>query len=192
MNRFRHRKAAAMMDRHHLRLILGRLILGRLILGRLILGRLVLGRLILGLLALLALTQCGPPPPPPVLNLTIVGSTDQNPNRAGRAEPVAVRIYQLSDIARFAKADIFSLKDDEAKTLGSDDVTSSLEFPVAPGETMASKIDLKPMVSWIGVAVMYRDIDVAKWRALTPANASGPTSLTVNIGRLAVTLKSGS
>jgi type VI secretion system protein VasD len=151
-------------------------------------------RLIVGFLGsfggLLALTGCGaPPPPPPVLNLTITGTADQNPDPSGRASPVAVRVYQLSGTAKFSQADVFALKDNEAKTLGTEEAASSQEFLIAPGDTKKVTIDLKPMVSAIGVAVMYRDIDQAQWRANEPAKASGPTNLSATIGKLALTLK---
>jgi len=150
-------------------------------------------RLLLGCcLGLLALTRCAPaPPPPPVLNLTIVGSADQNPDASGRASPVAVRVYQLGGTAKFSQADIFALKDNEAKTLGTEEATGSMEYLVSPGETKKLTIDLKPMVSAVGVAVMYRDIDRASWRASETANAHGPTDLTANVGRLTLTLKGG-
>jgi type VI secretion system protein VasD len=145
-------------------------------------------RLILGFLGLLTVAGCSPPPPP-VLTLTINGTADQNPDAAGRPSPVAVRVYQLSGTAKFEQADIFALKDNEAKTLGTEEAAGSLEFLIAPGDTKTVKIDLKPMVSYIGVAVLYRDIDQAKWRADAPAAASGPTTLTATVGKLALTLK---
>lgn len=151
--------------------------------------RLLLGG---GCVGLLGLARCAPPPPPPpVLNLTIVGAPDQNPDPAGRASPVAVRVYQLAGTAKFSQADVFALKDNEAKTLGAEEATGSMEYLVSPGETKKLTIDLKPMVSAIGVAVLYRDIDRASWRASETANAHGPTNLTATVGRLALTLKAG-
>jgi type VI secretion system protein VasD len=135
---------------------------------------------------------CGPSPkPPPVLELTIVGGADQNPDSAGRAAPVAVRIYQLSATAKFEQADVFALKDREAQTLGAESAGSQ-EILVSPGDKKTVKIDLKPMVSAIGVAVLYRDIDAAQWRATQPAAANGPTKLTATVGKLALTLKPAS
>lgn len=145
-------------------------------------------RLILGLLGLLALTQCGGPPPPPVLTLTIKGSADQNPDATGHPQPVAVRVYQLSATAKFTQSDIFALKDREVQTLGTESAGSQ-ELFIAPGDSKTIKVDLKPMVSSIGVAVLYQSIDTAQWRATAPANASGPTTLTATVGKLAVTLK---
>jgi type VI secretion system protein VasD len=147
-------------------------------------------RLLLGFAGLLALAHCAPaPPPPPVLNLTITGTTGQNPDASGRASPVAVRVYQLSGTAKFSQADVFGLMNNEAKVLGSEEATSSMEFLIAPSETKKISVDLKPMVSAIGVAVLYRDIDHAQWRSTAAANAHGPTDLTATAGRLALTLK---
>ena len=146
-------------------------------------------RLVLGCLGLLALARCGGAPPPPVLTLTIAGTADQNPDAAGRAAPVAVRVYQLGGTAKFSQSDVFALKDNEAKTLGTEEATGSQEFLIAPGDKKTVTINLKPMVSAVGVAVMYRDIDKAQWRATAPAAASGPMSLSATVGKLALTLK---
>jgi type VI secretion system protein VasD len=147
-------------------------------------------RLILGFLGLLALARCAPaPPPPPVLTLTITGTQDQNPDAAGRASPVAVRVYQLSGTAKFEQSDVFALKDSEAKTLGTEEAAGSQEFLIAPTDKKTVTINLKPMVSAVGVAVLYRDIDHANWRAAAAAAASGPTTLSATIGKLALTLK---
>jgi type VI secretion system protein VasD len=147
-------------------------------------------RLLMGFAGLLVLAHCAPPPPPPpVLAMTISGTAEQNPDPGGRASPVAVRIYQLSGTGKFSQADVFGLMNNEAKVLGAEEATSSMEFLIAPGEKKKVSVDLKPMVSAIGVAVLYRDIDHAQWRATAPANAHGPTDLTATVGRLALTLK---
>ncbi len=147
-------------------------------------------RLLLALPALLALGRCAPaPPPPPVLTLTINGGADQNPDATGHAAPVAVRVYQLSGTAKFMQSDVFALKDNEAKTLGQEEATASQEFLISPGDKKTVTVDLKPMVSSIGVAVLYRDIDQAQWRATAPAKPNGPTTLTATVGKLAVTLQ---
>jgi type VI secretion system protein VasD len=143
-----------------------------------------------GLAGLLAMAGCSPPPPP-VLTLTINGTNDQNPDPTGRSAPVAVRVYQLSGIGKFEQADVFALKDNELKALGQDEATASTEFLIAPGDNKTITVNLKPNVSAIGVAVLYRDIDRAAWRANAPAAANGPTKLTATVGKLALTLKGG-
>jgi type VI secretion system protein VasD len=139
----------------------------------------------------LLLTRCGAPPPkpPPVLTLTMVGGADENPDPGGTPAPVAVKVYQLSTTAKFSSSDWTALTEQEAQTLGQDEAAPSQQFVVAPGETQAQTINLKPGVSNIGIVALYRDIDHAQWRAMAPAADSGPTKLTLTIGKLAITLE---
>lgn len=150
----------------------------------------ILRRSLLPLLAALALANCGgpKPKPPPVLTLTIIGSAEQNPDTDGKAQPVAVRIYQLTQTAKFERVDVFALSEHEQQALGQDSAASQ-EFVLSPGETQTKQFELKSGVQAIGVAVLYRDIDNAQWRADAPAADSGPTKLTLNVGKLAITLK---
>jgi len=137
----------------------------------------------------LSLARCGPPPPPPpVVSLAVTGSADQNPDVGGAPAPVAVRIIELTATGRFERADVFALIDHEKQTLGSDE-TGSQEFVLSPSETRTLTIEPNPAVRAIGVAVLYRDIDHAQWRAVAPIAGSGPTVLQASIGRLSVTLK---
>ena len=128
-------------------------------------------------LALLA--RCGSsPPPPPVLVLTIEAGSDQNPDPAGQAAPVAIRIYQLASLGAFSRADVFALIDRQAETLGADYLASD-EVLVAPGERQQMTRDLKPNTRFIGAIALFRAIDQATWRVDVAAAATGPTPLTV-------------
>jgi type VI secretion system protein VasD len=143
------------------------------------------------LLALLALATCSKAPepkPPPVLSLTMIGGADQNPDLSGKAAPVAVRVYQLTQTAKFERGDVFALTEHEQEALGQD-AAGSQEFVLSPGETQQKQFELKAGVTAIGIVVLYRDIDNAQWRADAPAASNGPTKLTLNVGRLAITLK---
>ena len=142
------------------------------------------------LLAPLALTSCGgpPPPPPAVLTLLIKAGADQNSEPGGAAAPVAVHVYELTATAKFERADVFALMEREAATLGTE-VAASEEFVVTPGQTRTIVRTLKPGVQFIGVAVLFREIDHAHWRVIAPAAASGPTKLTLTTGKLAASLK---
>lgn len=134
-------------------------------------------RLVLATPALL-LARCGapPPPPPPVLNLTIKGGADQNPDTAGRAVPVSVRLFFLGGTGKFEAADVFALTERERATLG-EDVVGSEGVIVRPGETVAIEREMKPAAKFLGVAVLFRDIDGAKWRVSQPIAPSGSTKL---------------
>ena len=139
--------------------------------------------------AALLLAHCGPEQKPPaVLTLSIAGSADQNPDINGAPAPIAIRIYQLTATAKFERGDVFALTEREQQTLGTDSAGSQ-EFVIAPNEKRTLKFELKPMVQAIGVVALYRNIDAAQWRADAPVATSGPTDLTLNIAKLAISLK---
>jgi type VI secretion system protein VasD len=135
------------------------------------------------------LSGCGPEPKPPaILTLTITGAADQNPSTSSAASSVAVRIYQLTATAKFERGDWPGLTEREQQTLGADSAGSQ-EFVITPGQRRDVTLELKPMVQWLGAVVLYRDIDNAQWRASAPVATSGPTRLTLNIGKLAIKLQ---
>ena len=105
-------------------------------------------RFLLPLVPALALAHCGPSPKPPaVLTLTLVGSAAQNPDTSGKASPVAVRIYQLTQTAKFERADVFALTEREAATLGQDSAGSQ--------EFVLSLLWLAVVLSIGSIAVLY-------------------------------------
>jgi type VI secretion system protein VasD len=136
----------------------------------------------------LLLAACGSPPPPPaVLNLTIIAGADQNPDASGHPQSVAVRLFELGATAKFERADVFALTERGQQTLGEDDMGSQ-EFVLRPGETRAVNQELKKGVQFIGVAVSFRDIDRARWRAVNPVAASGPSRRVLKINGITATL----
>ena len=143
-------------------------------------------RVLLGILPLLA-AQCSSPPPPAVLILTVIGGADQNPGPSGKPTPVAVRLFQLNDPAKFERSDVFALTEREQQTLGAESQGSE-EFVLRPGEARTLTRELKKGVQFVGIAVLFRDIDQAHWRAVSPVAASGPSKLTLKINGLTATL----
>lgn len=135
-----------------------------------------------------ALAACAAPPPPPaVLELRIIGGADQNPDPSGKPVSVAVRLFQLTNSAKFERADVFALIEREKQTLGADSPASE-EFVIAPGETRLITHPLKPDVAFVGIAAFFRDIDRASWRAIAPVAASGTTRLVVRVNGIKATL----
>jgi type VI secretion system protein VasD len=129
--------------------------------------------------ALLA-ASCGGPPAPPVVDLTIRAAPDINPNVAGTPVSVAARLYSLNASGRFSSADVYSLMQREAQVLGTESAGSE-EVVVRPGETRKITLMPKPGVRFVGVAVLFRDIDRSQWRALTSIAESGRTTLVLTI-----------
>ena len=121
------------------------------------------------------------PDPPGVLTLSLYAGPDQNPDPSGHPSSVAIRLFMLADIGKFESADVFALTEHEQQTLGADEIGSE-QFVLAPKETKTISRELKPGVRYIGIAVLFRDIDRAQWRAVSPVTASGPSrrALTIN------------
>lgn len=138
----------------------------------------------------LALAACGgpKPPPPAVVTLTLHAGSDQNQDASGRANPVAVHLYQLASPAKFNQADVFGLLDNEKATLG-DDLLGSETVLLKPGETVPLTRTMKPGTTVLGAVAGFRDIDSATWRVSAPVKPSGPTALDLATGANTVTLK---
>jgi type VI secretion system protein VasD len=141
-------------------------------------------------LALLALAGCEAAPTGPVaLTLTVHAEPSQNPDPMGHGTPVAVRLYQLTDTLRFDQTDMYSLVTHEEEVLGSD-LLGSEEFVVAPGTTRTLNRELAAGTRFLGVAVLFRDVEHADWRVAAPV--SGSTDLTLTISGLEAKLSAGS
>lgn len=130
--------------------------------------------------AALLLEGCGGPPPPPVVDVTIRANPDINPNPTGTPVSVAVRLYSLNAKGRFESADVYSLMQREAQTLGTESLGVE-EVVVRPGETRKVTLMPKPGVRFIGIAVLFRDIDRSQWRMVAPIADSGLSRLAISI-----------
>jgi type VI secretion system protein VasD len=133
------------------------------------------------LLPVLMSSRCAPAPPPPAtLDLAIACGPGINPDDAGKPAPVAVRLFFLNAPTRFQRADVFPLTEQEKATLAEEGAGSE-EMIVRPGQHLAVTRDVPKGVRFLGVAVLFRDIDRAKWRAVAPLASSGPNRLTLTV-----------
>ncbi len=147
-------------------------------------------RRVLMMTALAAMSGCAgpPPPPPPVLTLNIIGSAGQNPDPSGKGTTVAVVLYQLAATGKFQSTDFYSLTGQESATLGADEMGSSEQFLVAPGASLTETRPLKPTVTAIGLAVLFREIKNSAWKLVVPVAANGPSVVTLRINGLKATV----
>lgn len=131
--------------------------------------------------SVLPLAGCGGgPPDPAIVDLTIRAGSNINPNAAGTPVGVAVRVYSLMNRGRFSSADAYALMERESATLG-DESAGMEEAVVRPGETRTLSLTPKMGVRYIGVAVLFREIDRSQWRAISSIALVGLTRLTLNI-----------
>ena len=101
------------------------------------------------------------------VHVTLVGDKALNPARDGSANPAQVRLYLLESPDKFKGADYFQLFDKEQATLGTD-LASRAEQIIRPGETKEVVLPTKSGARFVGIAVAYRAIDSATWRAVVP------------------------
>ena len=138
-------------------------------------------RLLLGAVpAALLIEGCAGPPAAAAVDLTIRANADINPNSMDTPVSVAVRLYSLNAKGRFESAGVYSLMQREAQTLGTES-TGSEEVVVSPRETRKVTLMPKPGVRFVGIAVLFRDIDRAQWRLVAPIAESGLTRLAISI-----------
>lgn len=104
------------------------------------------------------------PPPLPVSVVVETRATPGvNPDVAGRASPLTVRVFQLTEDGAFSKAEFFALWEQEAATLAAT-AAGRHEMVLAPGGTGEVRFQLDPKVRVVGVAAAYRDFRKARWR----------------------------
>lgn len=146
--------------------------------------------LLLAMAATLALAGCGAPPPKPpaTLALTIQGSTTQNPDPSGTAEPVAVRIYPLAATGKFQSADPYTLMGSATALLGADLAGPSDQTIVPPGKTVQIDRKLPPNAQALGIVVLFRAIDKAEWRLVAPLAPHAANTLNLRIEGVAAKL----
>ena len=125
------------------------------------------------------------PPPPTRIEAKLAAAADVNPDIQGRPAPIVVRLYELAADTSFGNADFFQLNDDDATVLGKDLVARS-EYVLVPGETLHVSKTLPDDVRFLGATAAYQAIEAAAWRALMPVPANQTTTLTVAVGRLAL------
>ena len=127
-------------------------------------------------------------PDPTVARVTFTAAANSNPDPAGTASPAAVFVYALQPGAPFATATYDMLTGGD---LG-DSATSMrriAQFVIVPGKTTKKLFELPKGTAELGVAVAYRQVATAKWRAAAPVAPNTVTLLTATIGANAVNVQ---
>ncbi|WP_291295954.1 type VI secretion system lipoprotein TssJ [Elioraea sp.] len=151
------------------------------------LGHPVLARRIVLLSAAATLAGGGGQPPPPVVDLAITIGPAVNPGIDGRPLPVAVRLYLLTAAGKFESADVFALMEREQATLGAELIARE-ELTFTPGASRTITREADSRTRFLGVAVLFRDIDRAKWKTIQPVASTGTTRLRLVADRLEAAL----
>ena len=115
------------------------------------------------------------------VTLTVTASADVNPDGRNRASPILVRVYALKSTGTFDSADFFSLFEKDQATLGGELVQRE-ELLLKPGDSKPLQMKLSADVKAIAVMGAYRDLERARWRAVSPVEPGKPLNLTVIFG----------
>lgn len=126
---------------------------------------------LVGMFAGLAFVGCGPKVNmkereklPIPLEITLGALEDVNPTVSGRASPIVVRVFELSNESRFQSADYFELMGPGKVSLEGD-VVSSEEYTLLPKEVRVVHKRAAFESKFLGVVAGYRDLGSSTWRA---------------------------
>lgn len=143
-----------------------------------------------GLLA--CMTGCSflaePVPEPvadPHLTLALQTSLDANRNLYGRPSPVRVQVFQLRRRQAFEQASLAQLSSAAEQVLRADWLGQEV-IVLRPGERYRYHFIPESRMRYIGIIAEYRDIDQARWRAITLLDQRKTPELSVQIGRHAI------
>lgn len=98
-------------------------------------------------------------------NYFIRASADINPNISGKASPVVVRVYQLSNKLNFENATYDAIFESKHNALGAEYISLN-EYLVHPNTNNEVELQISENAKYIGVAVGYRSIDMVNWRTV--------------------------
>jgi type VI secretion system protein VasD len=126
-------------------------------------------------------------PPPARLATTVTATPQVNPDARKRPSPVLVRVYELKADTAFVNADFMSLYQGDSTTLAADIVYRE-EFMLQPGETRKLDRLLDDKSRFVAVVAAYRDIEKARWRAITPLAVGSSQQAKVTVDALAVSV----
>ncbi|WP_416762649.1 type VI secretion system lipoprotein TssJ [Roseateles sp. So40a] len=117
---------------------------------------------------------------------TITASAQLNPSVNKRPSPLLVRVYELKSANAFNSADFVSLYQKDQAELGTELVARE-EMTLQPGESRTiAKKTLSPETRFIAVFGAYRDLEHARWRAVTPVAVGKKQEIVIQADELSV------
>ncbi len=124
---------------------------------------------------------------PNFAKLTIIADQNLNPAIDGRASPVVIRIYQLSQAAKFNNSNFFALYENDQSLLGNN-LQTRTEFEITPNKKYQKKLEIKPNTHFIAILAAYRDLDHAQWKKIKNFNSQENSSLIIHLNQNSVQL----
>ncbi|MBV34984.1 MAG: type VI secretion system lipoprotein TssJ [Rickettsiales bacterium] len=103
-----------------------------------------------------------------------------NPDPSGRASPLVIKVYQLNDKLAFETKDFFSIYDATDKDVKKA-IVEQKEYQLNPGHEIHQSLVTNPATQYIGIVAAFRDIEIAKWRAVAKVNPGDEHSVTFTL-----------
>ncbi|AXM94873.1 type VI secretion system lipoprotein TssJ [Pseudomonas plecoglossicida] len=102
--------------------------------------------------------------------LTADGGNQLNPGADGKPLSVVMRVYQLTDLERFAASDADTLWEAPEKALGNT-LIDARELTLLPGIGQIDQWPLAQSTRYVGVAAFFRDEQDARWKVAFDADS---------------------
>ena len=102
--------------------------------------------------------------------LTADGGNQLNPDAHGAPLSVVMRVYQLTNLERFASVDAETLWEDPQKALGNT-LVESREITLLPGIGQIDQWPLNPSAHYVALAAFFREDDKGRWKVAFDANS---------------------
>jgi len=108
---------------------------------------------------------------PVPLEITLGAAERVNPSVSGRPSPIAVRLFELTKETKFSTAGYFELMAEDGKAALGEELLTSEEFILLPGEVRVIRKRAASDSRFLGIVAGYRDLSGSTWRALEPLPA---------------------
>lgn len=121
------------------------------------------------LIALLLLSGCSSDPVPTITTypVEVVAGSDINPYQQSSANPVVIRLYQLTDQQMFQQLDFIDLYNSDVERLAANLVSKQVLPIVIPGSTTNQSIDLNKNTLYLAVLAEFADYQSGTTKAVT-------------------------
>lgn len=125
-------------------------------------------------LSVLILTGCS------TINSKISASSDINPDIDGTPSPLAISIFELSDMVSFQGSDFYSLYSNARSSLG-DTLLYEQNVVISPSETLSVSMPYVQGVHYVAYVAAFRNLDHVVWRGFVPVQAKSGFGQSINV-----------
>lgn len=87
--------------------------------------------------------------------VNLSAASDVNPDMDGRASPIVIRVFKLTDARQFQREDFLNLYENAEQRLGNDLIDIVVLKELVPGEARQELIPLDPEVRYLGFMAEY-------------------------------------